>query len=605
MNKIYLLIILMALCVTGRANSASSDQVISGNWTFSLINMDSNSNVPEPQLTKIQAQYVNGEVYFTDPTIIEYLGGILPFFATYNESDNTLTFEKAYLQVTWEGYYPFQEPFVYNPATGEYSYQSITAQYDPAEGVITFDANNGIAWAKYEDATAENFQGYYYKYMISGAIKDKSSVSGDNEWRDVGNATLMDGWILPAFDINQNDKENWFEVPMQQNIGNPKLYRLVDPYHAPGFPLLNQNLSSRKGYIMIDVTDPENVVINGYKIDAGFVNYDVNCREFYCFNYLGSQVAKNPDLTVEQIKELAGNDMAFRTTFKDGVVTLSSKVGDTGFSNDANFANQDSYFSTGGMAWMDMNGLYLNMAAMIIFPGSNADDIDTDNPIIDGIYYLLNREDKTATVTGCNNSIVSLSIPSSITVKSGTYSVTSVAPFAFQGNTNLTSLSFDKGMETIGLSAFYHCDNVTSIILPEGLKTIDDFGFSYCNISEITLPESLTRIGAYAFAECMNVTKIYCPAIEVPTADYAAFADIDTTIPVFVPESSINAYKTANEWKDFTNYRALGSSAINSMEMESSNETVRYYNLQGIEVKDAKKGIFIRVKGSKSEIISL
>lgn len=624
MNKIFVLAILGAFSLNASASIAShavptangdldfnavnsklvtaSQPTITGNWTFSMIDMVSTGPVAEPQLVKIQAQYINGEVYFTDPTIMEYIGGILPFFATFNEADNTLTFEKAYLQVTWEGYYPFQEPFVYDSTTGKFSYETIVAKYNPTEGVITFDPNCGIAWAKYSEATAENLQGYYYRYMLSGAIQDKSAVGGDNDWRDVGNATLMDGWILPAFDINQNDKNNWFEVPLQQNLGNPNLYRLVDPYHASGFPLLKENLSSQKGYIMIDVTDPENVVINGYKIDAGFLNYDVNCREFYCFNYLGSQVAKFPEYTAQQIVEIMGDDMPFHTTFKDGVVMLSSTVNERGFSNDANFANQDAYYSTGGMAWMGMDGLYINMATMIMFPGADIDDVDTDTPIINDIYYLLDRTNMTATVTGCNPSLTTLAVPASISVKSGNYAVTSIAPNAFQGNVTITSVSLSEGIIEIGSSAFYHCDNVATLKLPEGLTTIGDFAFSFCNLSEINLPSSLGVIGAYAFAECQGVKSINCAAVQVPATDPYAFQDIDTSIPVYVPEASLNAYKSAPEWREFTNFNAIA--ALNSIGADSKNDgATRFYNLQGIEIKNPANGIFIQVKDNKSEIM--
>lgn len=581
---------------------ADGQPTITGDWTFSLIEMDGNNIASEPELVKIQAQYVNGEVYFTDPTIMEYFQGILPFFAEFNAATNTLTFNKAYLQVTWEGYYPFQEPFTYNRSTGEYTYQSITARYSPEEGTITFDDDNGIAWAKYSEATAENLQGYYYKYMLTGALREKDPVGSDNDWRDIGNATLMDGWILPAFDYNQNDKANWFEVPMQQNLGNPNLYRLVDPYHAPGFPALKENLSSKKGYIMIDISDPDNVVINGYKIDAGFLNYEVNCREFYCFNYLGSLVAKYPQYTVEEIKEIMGADMPFHTTYRDGVVMLSSVATDTGFSNDANYANQDAYYSTGGLGWMDYSGLFLNMAAMIVFPGADADNADTDTPIIDGIYYLLDRETMTATVTGCDDSISTLNVPSTITVKSGTYDVTSVASYSLEANTNLTSLIFNEGMKKIGISAFYHCDNISSIKLPEGIESLGSFAFSFCNLSEIEIPASVTYIGGFTFAGCSGVRQITCHAVKVPETDTLAFDDIDVTIPVYVPGASIPAYKEAYEWEEFTNYLPLPDSGIENIGNETGS-SVEYYNLQGIKVENPENGIFIRRAGGKTSVM--
>lgn len=42
-----------------------------------------------------------------------------------------------------------------------------------------------------------------------------------------------------------------------------------------------------------------------------------------------------------------------------------------------------------------------------------------------------------------------------------------------------------------------------------------------------------------------------------------AFDGVNKSIPVYVPAASINAYRTADQWKDFTNIRAIGSGALN------------------------------------------
>ena len=53
----------------------------------------------------------------------------------------------------------------------------------------------------------------------------------------------------------------------------------------------------------------------------------------------------------------------------------------------------------------------------------------------------------------------------------------------------------------------------------------------------------------------MSVT---CEAVNPPTLDYnwdntPVFDNVDKSIPLYVPAESIDAYKAADQWKDFTN----------------------------------------------------
>lgn len=50
------------------------------------------------------------------------------------------------------------------------------------------------------------------------------------------------------------------------------------------------------------------------------------------------------------------------------------------------------------------------------------------------------------------------------------------------------------------------------VTFPSTLKTIGEYTFSYCDFTEIILPEGLETIGKYAFLDCMNVTKIELPS---------------------------------------------------------------------------------------------
>ena len=125
-------------------------------------------------------------------------------------------------------------------------------------------------------------------------------------------------------------------------------------------------------------------------------------------------------------------------------------------------------------------------------------------------------------IVGCRNTV----IPSS---------VTSISNWAFEWCKSLTSISIPNSVTSIGINAFSGCLGLTSI----------------------SIPNSVTSIGINAFAYCSGLTSITCEAITPPNCGSSCFYDINKSIPVYVVANSVDAYKTANLWKDFTNIQAI------------------------------------------------
>ena len=108
-----------------------------------------------------------------------------------------------------------------------------------------------------------------------------------------------------------------------------------------------------------------------------------------------------------------------------------------------------------------------------------------------------------------NNAFDGCSNLTSITLPEG---VTTIGDHAFCGCSNLTSITLPEGVTTIGDNAFYGCRNLTRITLSEDLITIGDFAFEGCwSLGSITLPEGVTTIGNNAFYGCRNLTSITLP----------------------------------------------------------------------------------------------
>ena len=71
----------------------------------------------------------------------------------------------------------------------------------------------------------------------------------------------------------------------------------------------------------------------------------------------------------------------------------------------------------------------------------------------------------------------------------------------------------------------------------------------------------MTSIAIYAFNNCSGLTSITCEASTPPSCDSNPFTNIDTSIPVYVPENSMEIYRKRTYWKDFTNIQAIPSTS--------------------------------------------
>ena len=131
--------------------------------------------------------------------------------------------------------------------------------------------------------------------------------------------------------------------------------------------------------------------------------------------------------------------------------------------------------------------------------------------LIDGIYYNLN-DDATASVTSGSSYAGEIVIPAEVSFGGKSYAVTSV-----------------------GLYAFCKCGDITSVSIPGTVSEIGDYAFYYCGLSQIT-----------------------CHAPVPPSvASNFSLIGLDRSIPLYVPASSIEAYKKADYWMEFTNIQAI------------------------------------------------
>ena len=91
-------------------------------------------------------------------------------------------------------------------------------------------------------------------------------------------------------------------------------------------------------------------------------------------------------------------------------------------------------------------------------------------------------------------------------------SVTSIGREAFSGCSGLTSITIGNLITEIGNSAFYGCSGLTNITIPDSVTSISNSAFSGCTgLTSVTIGNSVTSIGESAFYGCFGLTSITIP----------------------------------------------------------------------------------------------
>ncbi len=168
----------------------------------------------------------------------------------------------------------------------------------------------------------------------------------------------------------------------------------------------------------------------------------------------------------------------------------------------------------------------------------------------------------------CNN-LTSVEIPNSVTLIGwGAFcgcegltsitvpnTVTSIGTTAFSYCYNLTTVTLPDSITSISMALFESSNRLTSVIIPDGVTSIGYQAFLACSgLTSITIPNSVTSIENYAFYGCRNLTAITNYAITPQTINTEVFSNFNkSTCTLYVPAESVEAYQTADVWKDFGN----------------------------------------------------
>lgn len=115
-----------------------------------------------------------------------------------------------------------------------------------------------------------------------------------------------------------------------------------------------------------------------------------------------------------------------------------------------------------------------------------------------------------------------------------------------------SNLNIDVNMPNLEGEIYqaFSSSGIVSVTDLGNITSVTYFAFGHCpNLRYVIFPETLTSIGNAVFYNSSKLEYVICHATTPPTLDGSTFNG--TSCLIYVPDDSLNTYKTANDWSRF------------------------------------------------------
>lgn len=122
------------------------------------------------------------------------------------------------------------------------------------------------------------------------------------------------------------------------------------------------------------------------------------------------------------------------------------------------------------------------------------------------------------------------------------------------------NLVIPDGVVRVSDYSFYNCGSIKTVVVPDGVMAIGKYAFYCPEMTKVTLGNTVSIIGSSAFYSG-NLTEFICYN-PVPPAGSGL---LSYTGPVYVPAGSVEAYKSAEDWR-YYNIKAIGDGGVEEID---------------------------------------
>lgn len=191
--------------------------------------------------------------------------------------------------------------------------------------------------------------------------------------------------------------------------------------------------------------------------------------------------------------------------------------------------------------YADDNGSSLGTSRLI--------DTDGDGMLlqdeVDKVRSLSNRGDRNNSIFQNNTKIVRFNEFARFT------NLNKINSNSFAGCTNLVSVTLPTGPTEIGAFVFQKCALLEQLVIPEGYQVTGRGLCDNCSsLLLLDLPSTLQTMGDGALFGLKNNVTVVCRVVTPPS--FGTFNN--NPLALYVPDESVDAYKSANGWSQYAKY---------------------------------------------------
>ncbi|MCQ2191243.1 MAG: leucine-rich repeat protein [Paludibacteraceae bacterium] len=138
-----------------------------------------------------------------------------------------------------------------------------------------------------------------------------------------------------------------------------------------------------------------------------------------------------------------------------------------------------------------------------------------------------------------------------------------------------------------GLSSWASfADEVKTVVINKGAVSVGDNAFNGCtNLKTVTLASTVNSIGKGTFANCKGVESIYCNGNKVVTIDKTTFVGASAAMVVYVPCGLLETYQKNSVWSAYAkNLKSYGD--LYELTVLTNDEKLGVAQLEGVECAD-------------------
>ena len=117
----------------------------------------------------------------------------------------------------------------------------------------------------------------------------------------------------------------------------------------------------------------------------------------------------------------------------------------------------------------------------------------------------------------------------------------------------VVSYTIPDGVTSIDKQAFYAGrGGLASVVIPDSVSKIGQWAFSETpTLTDVIIGSGVTSIDYGAFSACGSLTRLYCRATTPPTLGQSVFNANVNGRKIYVPASSVDAYKSDATWSSY------------------------------------------------------